>query len=86
MPTVDWVLLGSGESNKRWDLWQPLPAARLQTHFASWQQKHLIIIIIMMLIMIITIIVTAQCGQAAARQMVAQNKITPGRGGAIINM
>ncbi|BDA51010.1 probable 5-keto-D-gluconate 5-reductase at C-terminar half [Coccomyxa sp. Obi] len=26
------------------------------------------------------------CGQAAARQMVAQNRITPGRGGAIVNM
>jgi len=28
----------------------------------------------------------AQCGQAAARQMVEQNRAAPGRGGAIINM
>ncbi len=28
----------------------------------------------------------AQCGQAAARQMVDQNRLTPTRGGAIINM
>ena len=28
----------------------------------------------------------AQCGQAAARQMVEQNRLTPTRGGAIINM
>ena len=35
MPTVDWVLLGSGEVNKGQGLWQASTAACLQTHVAS---------------------------------------------------
>ena len=32
---IDWVLLGPGEPNGGVDMWQPVPAACLQTYPAS---------------------------------------------------
>ena len=49
MPTVDWVLLGPGKSNKEGiGLWQPISAACLQD-VPFWQEKRVIIIIIILI-------------------------------------
>jgi hypothetical protein len=46
MPTVDWVLLGSGERPTRDRILAAFTAASLQTHLASRQEKRVTIIII----------------------------------------
>ncbi len=42
-PTIDWVLLGSGESNKGKDCGSLYLQLVDRTHLASWQEKFVII-------------------------------------------
>jgi hypothetical protein len=57
VPTVDWALLGSGEFNKGWDLWQPLDCSLSADASTCRQETRFLIIIIIIIIIIMIIII-----------------------------